>query len=169
MTVTNSTKSPVTISSAIKTVDASARIFAVKITGNSEPNTILGGAENDTLLGNSGADYLNGLYGDDKLYGGIGNDTLIGNRGNDSLWGEGGNDTFIYGADDGKDVIVGFESNDLLKITGTFSATYNPLEKNVSFKVGSTVNAITLKDFTATSFNINGNVYQISGTKLVKK
>ena len=37
-----------------------------------------------------------------------------------------GNDTFIYGADNGKDVIVGFESNDLLKITGTFSATYNP-------------------------------------------
>jgi hypothetical protein len=58
----------------------------------------------------------------------------------------------------------------MLKITGTFSASYSKSKKEIYFKVGSTSDAITLKDFGSTStFNINGTNYQISGTKLVKK
>ena len=95
---------------------------------------------------------------------------MWGGAGNDSLWGDAGNDTFIYAKGDGKDVIYGFENNDMLKITGAFSASYNKRKKELAFKVGSTASAITLKDFGSTSsFNINGTNYKISGTKLIKK
>ena len=40
---------------------------------------------------------------------------------------------------------------------------------SVYFQVGSTSKAITLSDFTATSFNVNGTDYKIKGSKLVKK
>ena len=65
--------------------------------------------------------------------------------------------------------ISGFEDNDLLQVTGVFSATYNKRAKELYFNVDSTTNAITLKNFTATSFNVNGTAYQISNTSLVKK
>ena len=39
----------------------------------------------------------------------------------------------------------------------------------IAFKIGSTTNAITLKNFTAEKFNINGSSYVVSGDKLVKK
>ena len=41
--------------------------------------------------------------------------------------------------------------------------------KTIAFTVNSVASAITLKDFTATTFNVNGDSYQISGSKLVKK
>ena len=159
-TVTDSTKSPVTVGSAIKTINASSRTKAVKITGNAKANTITGGKGNDKLYGQAG---------NDKLFGGSGNDTLTGGKGNDSLWGDAGKDTFIYSNGDGKDVIYGFANNDLLKITGTFSASYDKSKSEIYFKVGSTSKAITLHDFTASSFNVNGSSYKISETKLVKK
>ena len=112
-----------------------------------------GGAGNDSLSGGDGADTLSGGAGDDKLYG----------------WGDTGKDTFIYASDEGKDVIYGFENNDLLKITGAFSGTYSKSKGEVYFEVGTTSKAITLSDFSATSFNVNGTNYKISGTKLVKK
>ncbi|MBR1647521.1 MAG: hypothetical protein IJ685_12205 [Selenomonadaceae bacterium] len=177
LTVTNSTKSPVTIGAAVKTADASKRTTAVKITGNDLNNSIVGGSKNDSLYGGKGADSISGANGNDKifgdagndlLWGGKGNDKLFGGTGNDSLWGDAGADTFIYGNGDGKDVIFGFDDTDMLEITGVFSATYNKSKNQIAFKVGSTARAITLKDFTATTFNINGDDYKISGTKLVK-
>ena len=57
----------------------------------------------------------------------------------------------------------------MLLITGTFTGTYDSSKKEVAFKVGSTANAVTLKNFTATTFNVNGYDYGISGSKLVKK
>ena len=165
-------------SSKGKTVDASSLSKKITIIGNSNANSITAGSGNDTLYGGAGADKLYGnagndlLYGDagnDKLYGGAGNDSLWGGAGNDTLWGDAGKDTFIYSSGDGKDVIHGFENNDMLKITGAFSASYNKNKKEISFKVGSTTNAITLKDFTATTFRINNSTYQISGSALVKK
>ena len=139
MKITDSTKSPVTLNSSYKNADASTRTKAVKITGNSLANSIVGGS---------------------------GNDTLTGGKGNDSLWGGGGSDTFIYSS--GKDVISGFGSDDLLKITGTFSApTYNKSDKSIAFKVGKTSDAITLRDFgTTTTFHVNSTTYQLSGGKL---
>ena len=76
---------------------------------------------------------------------------------------------FVYAKGDGKDVIFGFEDDDMLKITGTFSASYNRSKGEVAFKVGSTKNAITLKNFDTSSFNVNGDIYRISGSKLVKR
>ena len=167
-TLTNSNASKVTVSTIYGIADATARTKAIKITGNLLANTILGGTGKDTLYGKDGNDYLSGGSGVDKLYGGTGNDTLIGGAGNDSLWGESGTDTFIYNSGDGKDTISSFDNDDMLQITGTFSAAVNSAG-SVVFKVGSTKSAITLKNFTASTFNINGSTYAISGSKLVKK
>ena len=132
--------------------------------------SIIGGNGNDSLYGDVGNDTILGGANNDKLYGYAGNDTLWGGSGNDSLWGNAGSDTFIYAQGEGKDVIFGFENADLLQITGTFSASYSKTKKEIYFDVGTTTNAITLKDFGSTStFNVNGTNYKISGTKLVKK
>ena len=140
------------------------------LVGGDGADILSGGSGNDTIYGNAGNDSILGGAGADKLYGGAGNDTLTGGKGNDSLWGNAGKDTFVYASGDGKDVISGFENDDMLKITGTFSGTYNKSKKEVYFKVGTTANAITLKDFGSTStFNVNGTNYKISGSKLVKK
>lgn len=131
---------------------------------------LIGGSGNDSLWGDAGNDSLSGGKGNDLLDGGDGADTLSGGTGNDSLWGNAGADTFIYGKGDGQDIIYGFEKTDLLQITGTFSASYSKAKKEIYFDVGTTTNAITLKDFGSTStFNINGTNYKISGTKLAKK
>ena len=115
---------------------------------------------NDILEGGAGNDLLSGYTGNDTLWGGAGNDTLTGGA---------GVDTFIYNSGEGKDVITDFANDDLLQITGTFSGTYNQSANTIAFKVGSTASALTLKTFTATTFNVNGDNYHISGTKLVKK
>ena len=138
------------------------------LNGGSGNDSLNGGTGNDKLFGDAGKDKLFGDAGKDKLFGGNGADTLSGGNGNDSLWGDSGKDTFIYSSGDGKDVIYGFDNDDMLKITGKFSATCNKSKSEVYFKVGTTSKAITLKDFTATSFNVNGSSYKISGTKVVK-
>lgn len=155
--------------STIKEIDGTSLKSKVNLVGNSLANTIKGGRKDDTLLGGAGADKLYGNAGNDILKGGAGKDSLWGGLGNDTLWGDAGADTFIYAAGEGKDVIYGFENNDLLKITGAFSASYSKSKGEVYFKVGTTSKAITLTDFSASSFNVNGDIYQISGTKLVKK
>lgn len=156
------------INIGVSNVDASVSKKAVNILGTGRADKIIGSAKNDTLNGMAGKDTLSGGAGKDKLYGGAGNDELIGGKGNDSLWGDAGADTFIYASGDGKDIIYGFETNDILQITGAFSGTYSKSKGEVYFKVGTTSKAITLTDFSASSFNVNGDVYQISGTKLVK-
>lgn len=171
LTLTNKNKASIKIAAAIKTVDASKRTKAATIKGNALDNTITGGSGNDAISGAEGNDYLKGGAGNDKLYGGAGdgNDTLWGGAGNDSLWGYAGADTFLYCKGEGKDVIYGFEDSDMLLITGDFSATYNKSKNEVYFKVGDTANAITLKDATAISFNVNGFSYKVSGSSLVRK
>lgn len=139
------------------------------LTSNSGNDVLYGGKGNDSLYGGSGSDTLWGEAGKDKLYGGNGSNTLIGGKDNDSLWGGNDTDTFIYSKGDGKDIIYGFDNTDMLQITDTFSTNYNSSKSEIYFKVGSTKNAITLKNFTATNFNINNDSYQISGSTLVKK
>ena len=141
MTVTDSTASPVTVAPYVKIVDASARTTAVKIVGNGLNNSIVGGSGDDTLSGGSG---------------------------NDSLWGGNGSDTFIYGAGDGKDIIYGFGSDDLLQITGDVTASYNRSKNSVAFKVDT--GSVTLKNFGATTtFHVNDTTYRLSGGKLTAK
>ena len=161
--------------SKLVTIDGSAASSVIKLTGNKLANymvagnkgsTLDGSTGNDILKGGAGKDSLNGGKGNDSLWGGAGNDTLIGGKGNDKLWGESGSDTFIYNPGDGNDVIYGFDNTDMLKITGKFSASYNKSKKEIYFDVGSTTNAVTLKNFTATTFNVNGKKYKISGSKL---
>lgn len=149
------------------------------IKGGADADILKGEDDNDKLYGEAGNDTLDGGKGNDELYGGAGNDclvggkgsdTLTGDKGNDSLWGNAGADTFIYAKGDGQDIIYGFDKTDLLQITGTFSASYSKAKKEIYFDVGTTTNAITLKDFGSTaSFNVNGTNYKISGTKLIKK
>ena len=166
--VTNKSKAAVTIGAAYRIADASTRTAAVKITGNEIDNTILGGSKADTLYGMAGNDKLDGGAGNDKLYGGDGNDTLIGGKGNDSLYGGSGNDMLYSG--DGKDIIYGFDNTDMLQITGAFTTSYNKTKKEIYFKIDSTANALMLKDFGSTAtFNINGDAYKISGSKLAIK
>ena len=169
-----------TAGSKVVTIDASAvdADHGLAITGNKKSNVIIGTDENDSIFGGAGNDKLYGGddddillggTGNDKLYGGDDDDTLTGGKGNDSLWGGKGSDTFIYDAGDGKDIIYGFGRSDLLQITGAFSASYNKSAKTIAFKVGSTANAITLKDFGATTtFHVNDTTYQLSGGKLTK-
>ena len=123
-------------------------------------NSILGGAGSDTIENTSSGKYstLNGGDGNDVLKaGGASYDTLIGGKGNDTLWGGSGADTFIYGSGDGN--VYSFGSNDLLQITGTFSASYNKTSGDVFFKLGS--NTITLKNSTTTTFHVNNKIYEI--------
>jgi len=129
-----------------------------------------GGNGNDIIYGNAVADTILGGYGNDKLYGDKGNDKIKGGAGDDSLWGGAGSDTFIYTYGEGKDVIFGFENNDLLQISGTFSASYNKSTNSIAFKFGKTANAITLKDFgTTTTFHVNDITYHLSNDKLTAK
>ena len=156
----------VTLGSSIKIGDASARTNGIRITGNSLDNSIVGGAGKDTLYGKAGDDYLAGGDGADKLYGNGDNDTLWGGAGNDTLWGGDGSDTFIYSEGEGRDVISGFDDDDLIQITDGFTTSYSSAKGTVSFKYDN--GALTLKDFTAEIFNVNGDSYVISGKQLVK-
>ncbi|MBE8949193.1 MAG: hypothetical protein SR3Q1_01130 [Quinella sp. 3Q1] len=175
LTINNKTTSPVTLAADIGTADASKRTTNAKIIGNKLDNVILGGSKNDiiygeggndSILGNKGNDKIYGGYGADTLKGGAGNDTLIGGAGNDSLWGDAGADVFIYSSGSGKDVIFGFDAKDTLTLdTLDFTATYKNSAVTLKFEDGS----ITLKNSTATTFHINDDVYQISGSKFVKK
>ena len=112
LTVTNSTKSPVTVDSAVETVDASSRTKAVKITGNALANTISGGSANDTLSGEAGNDSIKGGAGNDSINGGEGNDRIAGDAGKDTIFGGNGND-FLYGGAD-NDTLSGDAGNDTL-------------------------------------------------------
>ena len=164
-----------TATSKIVTVDASQVNHDLRIMGNALANDIFGGSGNDsinggakadTLSGGSGDDILLGESGNDAIYGGEGNDTLTGGAGNDELWGGEGSDTFIYSSGDGKDVIYNFSDEDTLTFNNlTFTTTYK--NDALIFKVGTTANAITLKEFTASTFHINGDSYQFNGSKLV--
>ncbi|MFV0472791.1 MAG: calcium-binding protein [Pikeienuella sp.] len=93
--------------------------------GQMGDDTLKGGGGNDKLVGNGGKDLLKGQAGNDHIKGGGGDDTLAGNggadrleggRGDDLLKGGGGADVFVFGRNDGKDVIRGFQEIDSIEI-----------------------------------------------------
>ena len=97
--------------SSIRNIDASAVDHDIKITGNKYANKIWGSA------------------GDNTIYGGKGNDTIYG--------GEGGGHVYVYKNGDGNDLIVGFSSDDTLRIeSGTLSGDARVKGDTVIFKIG---------------------------------
>ena len=74
----------------------------------------------DVIYGNIGADILFGGQGTDTLYGGQGDDVLFGDLGDDVLSGDLGADRYVFGANAGADLVLGFNqgSGDRLDLTG---------------------------------------------------
>ena len=150
------------------TIDATLVKKAVNISGNSSANTILGGKKNDTLYGAGGNDSIIGGKGKNVIYGGAGDDTLNGGKGNDSLWGGDGADTFIYEKSSGNDFIFGFSNEDTLTLSSVIkSSTVSKKGDAVTLKLSG--GSVTLKEFTAKTFHIGKDTYQISDGSFVKK
>ena len=144
-------------------------------TGSSDADTITNAGSGLIINAGKGSDSIENSGSGVKINGGLGNDyvknsganvTLNGGTGNDTLWGGNYAETFVYKSGDGKDVIGGFDDNDLLQITGTFTTAHDSAAGTVKFTIGT--GSITLTDFTATTFNVNGDSYRISGKTLVK-
>ena len=76
---------------AIQTIDASAVVHELNITGNKLANKITATAEDD---------YVDGGAGSDKIFGGESNDTLAGGD---------GSDVFVYKSGDGKIIVEDFD------------------------------------------------------------
>ncbi|MBR2180148.1 MAG: hypothetical protein IJ862_07135 [Selenomonadaceae bacterium] len=128
LNITNSYKSPITVDSGVKNINASNRTTAVKITGNSLANSIKGGK---------------------------GNNTLVGGKGNDTLTGGSGKNVFQYANGDGSDVITNYGNNDTIEITdGIYSTQTSGNDVIVKVDNGS----ITLKNAKGKTLNIAGNV-----------
>ena len=121
---------------------------ADRIFGGRGNDTLLGGEGNDTINGDGGRDLLEGGAGNDRLSGGGGNDTLNGGDGNDRLFGDGGRDTFVFDADDGFDVIDGFNvrrDSILLEDDDTpFMISFNSASGHSMLRYGETV--VVLRD-----------------------
>ena len=171
--VDNNSPTTVNVSADYEYVDATARTKAVRIIANDLDNTIEGGSGKNVLYGGEGQDYLVGGKTGDSIHGDDGDDTLIGGKGNDSLWGDEGADTFVYNAGDGKDIIIGYDSDDNLELNGLSvdDLTVNTNDAdlgNITFNID-TNNSITLSKYTSNYFRINGSSYKISGTSLVKR
>ncbi|MGU3537396.1 Ig-like domain-containing protein [Methylobacterium sp. A54F] len=82
-----------------------------RLTGDIGSDLQFGNLGNDTLFGNQGADTLFGGQGADTLYGGQGDDVLSGDLGDDVLSGDLGADRYVFGADSGRDLILGFSQS----------------------------------------------------------
>ncbi|MCF1502310.1 hypothetical protein L0F51_00845 [Afifella sp. H1R] len=82
-------------------------------TGGAGDDTVGGGSGNDTVGGGDGNDLLYGGAGDDMLYGGADADTIYGGSGNDQIYfgdNDGAADIYASVADNGTDVVFGFEN-----------------------------------------------------------
>ena len=132
--------------SDLATIDASAVIHTLTVTGNKKANYILGSSEadyingasgNDTIYGNDGDDTLLGGDGNDKIYGGDGQDSLWGGAGSDTLWGGDGDDTFVYTKNDGKVTIADYEDIDTIMVLSGKVGTIRSNTTDVTFEIGS--------------------------------
>lgn len=79
------------------------------LAGSASGDLLDGGRGADVLRGGSGEDRLIGGRGPDTLFGGGDDDTLIGGSGPDVLIGGAGADRFVFGPNDGPDVVTDFE------------------------------------------------------------
>lgn len=115
MTSANTTLAEAVDAQSVQSLEAlGAR--GVRLTGNSESNTLQGGDGADTLVGGDGDDFIFGGHGAgdlrDIVYAGAGNDSVHGGHGNDELRGDIGDDTMEGGF--GVDLLIGGAGNDVL-------------------------------------------------------
>jgi Ca2+-binding RTX toxin-like protein len=81
-----------------------------------EDNVIYGLLGNDEIISGSGDDIIYGNEGNDNILSGAGNDTIYGGQGDDILEGGQGINTYVYGLNNGKDIIkVQENSVDIVK------------------------------------------------------
>ncbi|MEM7212993.1 MAG: calcium-binding protein, partial [Pseudomonadota bacterium] len=103
------------------------------INGGFGDDQIAGEAGHDTLTGGAGNDILSGGSGNDALTGGddsaqfAGNDIFLGGLGDDSLSGGDQNDIYIFGANDGHDVLSDAGGTDVVE----FDFTVTPADVTV--------------------------------------
>ena len=151
---------------------------SVKISGGAGNDSILNNGTNSSIYGGAGADTLENHSNNVLLNGGSGNDsltnlwatnvTMAGGKGNDTLWGDEYSETFVYKSGDGKDIIYGFDDNDTLSLDGLeFTSSYSKKNAAVTLKFSS--GSVKLQDFTAKTFHVNDDTYQIKSGKFVKK
>jgi Ca2+-binding RTX toxin-like protein len=76
--------------------------------GGQGSDLIYGNLGNDAVYGNLGDDVISAGQGNDLLFGGQGSDLLVGGAGNDVLTGGLGADRYVFGANSGADLILGF-------------------------------------------------------------
>ena len=93
---------------------------------------LFGGNGSDLLLGNGGNDILFGEAGDDSIFGQEGNDFIVGGAGFDELFGGAGSDIFALAPGQGVDIIMDFQSDDLIGLGGGigFGDVYRVQENN---------------------------------------
>lgn len=97
--------------------------FDGKIFGTDSDDVFAGTAADDVIFGLAGNDILTGGEGSDVIFGGDGDDVLLsGSDGDEILFGGAGADTFGLGVGAGVDVIIDFESSDLIGLAGGISA-----------------------------------------------
>jgi Ca2+-binding RTX toxin-like protein len=94
---------------------------------------VLGSTGADILVGDQNDNSFDGGLGDDALTGGAGKDTLDGGAGNDVLTGGEGADIYVYGRDDGDDVINNGSTTDLVA-TGTLRLMDDLAPENLWFE-----------------------------------
>lgn len=87
-----------------------------------EGKHLIGQDIDETLVGTDYNDTIEGMGGDDILRGEAGDDLLSGGGGDDQLEGGYGNDTYIWGPEDGNDLIFDLQGNDIVKIDAAFSS-----------------------------------------------
>ena len=108
-----------------------------------------------------------------KIYAGNNDSTLNGGKGNDTLYGGAGADNFIYQVGNGNDVIMDYESDELLQIldkrgrAGNFkNSVFSNNELTLTINGGGKV--IFRNVSSETAFNINGESYRVRGNTLTK-
>ena len=164
-----------TITGSSKADTITARGSNIKLNGSGGNDSLSGGKSNDSINGGAGNDIIFGNKGADTLVGSSGNDSLWGGAGNDSLYGGAGKDTFIYKPGEGTDTIFDYQNGDILQILksdgsegGSFTDfSFKNSTLTLSVDGGGSVIFNGVKK--SSTFNINGDSYKISSSKLIQK
>ncbi|MDK9705275.1 MAG: putative Ig domain-containing protein, partial [Sulfuritalea sp.] len=112
---------------------------------------IVGTNADDVLLGTSAAESIQGLAGNDEIHGFDGSDRLEGGAGDDLVAGGQGSDVFLFGRNDGHDVIdqsdAGPDDEDVVRLKAGIDPTDVLLERNgggLRLTIGGTEDSIQI-------------------------